>query len=101
MNMSDLLSKTLETIRARRAEIEARYGVRLVGVVGSVARGEEREDSDVDIIFDLTKAGTTLFKLARAQFDLEEALGRSVDLVDRQALRPERRAYIERDLVAA
>lgn len=99
--MSDLLSRALETIRKHRDDIEARYGVRLVGVVGSVARGEERPESDIDIVFDMTEAGTTLFKLVRAQFDLAEALGRSVDLVDRAALRPERRAYMERDLVAA
>lgn len=98
--MADLLSRVIETIRAHREDFEARFGVRLVGVVGSVARGEERADSDVDVVFDVT-GGTTLFKLADAQFELEDSLGRPVDLVDRQALRPERRAYMERDLVLA
>lgn len=98
--MSDMLSRALETIRMHRADIEARYGVRLIGVVGSVARGEERPDSDVDVVYDIT-GRPTLFDLSDAQFELEQALGRSVDLVDPAALRPNARAFIERDLVSA
>lgn len=98
--MTRLLDQTIEAIRAKRDDFERRYGIRLIGVVGSVARGEERADSDIDIVFDLT-GNATLFKLLRADFELEAAVGRQIDLVDRQALRPERRAYMERDLVAA
>lgn len=97
---SALLDMALDIIRAKRADFEARFGLRLVGVVGSVARGEEREDSDVDLIFDIS-GSTTLFKLSHAQSELEAALGRRVDLVDRKALRPNVRAFIERDLVPA
>ncbi len=98
--MSALLDKALAMIREKRAGIEQRYGIRLVGVVGSVARGEEKAESDIDIVFDLA-GGTTLFKLADASFELEEAIGRAIDLVNREALRPNARAYIERDLVSA
>lgn len=98
--MKTLLDTVLETIRARRDEIEARYGIRLLGVVGSVARGEERPDSDVDITYDVPNS-TTLFRIAAAMDTLEDALGRSVDLVDTAAMRPRARAYIERDLVLA
>jgi hypothetical protein len=98
--MAQLLDTVLETIRARRDEIEARYGIRLIGVVGSVARGEERLDSDVDVIIDIT-GKATLFNMSDAMFELEHALGRKVDLVDREAMRPAARAYIERDLVVA
>ena len=72
----------LETIRARRDEIEARYGIRLLGVVGSVARGEERADSDVDIAFSLSYGSAPRFSnLLAPRFELEEASGRPVDLV--------------------
>lgn len=98
--MSALLDATLDTIRARRKSVEQRYGVRLIGVVGSVARGEERPDSDVDIVFDVA-GKPSLFDLSRASFELEEALGRAIDLVNREALRPNARAFIERDLVLA
>ena len=98
--MTNMLDTVLETIRTRRDGIEARYGIRLIGVVGSVARGEERADSDVDVIIDFT-GKATLFNLSDVMFELEEALGRKVDLVDREGMRPAARAYIERDLVVA
>lgn len=98
--MTKLLDTVLETIRARRDDIETRYGIRLLGVVGSVARGEERLDSDVDITYEVTR-GTTLFKLSNAEDELASAIGRTVDLVDRDGMRPAARAYIERDLVVA
>jgi uncharacterized protein len=96
--MTSLLDTVLDTIRARRDEIEARYGIRLLGVVGSVARGEERPDSDVDITFELT-GHCTLFKLSNAQFELEDILKREVDLIDLKTVRPEGRAWMEEDLV--
>lgn len=98
--MKPLLETVLEVIRARRDEIEARYGIRLLGVVGSVARGEERPDSDVDITYKAT-GRTTLFKLAGALGELEDALGRKVDLVDPEMARPEAREWFEEDLVLA
>ncbi|MGD9814175.1 MAG: nucleotidyltransferase family protein [Hyphomonadaceae bacterium] len=98
--MTALLDTVLETIRARRDEIEARYGIRLLGVVGSVARGEERSDSDVDITYQVPRR-TTLFRVAAALNELEDDLGRRVDLVDTSAMRARARAYIEKDLVRA
>ncbi len=98
--MSALLDRVLSTIRAKRAEIEARYGIRLLGVVGSVARGEEKPTSDIDIMFDQV-GSTTLFKIIGAEHELEDFLGRKIDLVQREALRPDQRAFIERDLVTA
>lgn len=98
--MSALLDATLATIRAKRADIEARFGIRLIGVVGSVARGEEKAGSDVDIVYDIA-GKPTLFTLSHAQFELEDALGRAVDLVDPKSMRTDWRAFIERDLVIA
>jgi uncharacterized protein len=98
--MASLLDTVLETIRARRDEIEARYGIRLLGVVGSVARGEERADSDVDIAYEVPDS-TTLFRIAAAMNALTDEFGREVDLVDTSALRQRARIYIERDLVLA
>ncbi len=98
--MASLLDTVLETIRARRDDIEARYGIRLLGVVGSVARGEERPDSDVDILADIT-GRPTLFTLVDAQSALEEKIGRSIDLVLRQELRPAALAYMSESFVEA
>lgn len=89
--------RIIRLARAKRDEIEARYGLRLVGLVGSIARGEERPDSDADFVVDVT-GKPTLFDLVGAQEDLQAVLGRKVDLVLRRSMKPERRAYMERDL---
>lgn len=98
--MSQLLDTVLETIRARRNDIETHYGIRLLGVVGSVARGEERPDSDVDITYEIA-GRPTLFTLSDAKHVLEEAIGRTIDLIDLKTVRPEGRAWMEEDLVLA
>ena len=70
-------------LRERRAEvlaITARHGLTDVRVFGSVARGDDNPDSDVDLLVDLP-AGTGLFGFGRAIHDLEDLLRVRVDLV--------------------
>lgn len=59
-------------------------------VFGSFARGEERSDSDIDLLvtFDHKNAKVGLFKYAAMVIDLEKLLGRNVDLVEEGALLP-------------
>ena len=92
--------KVLQALRSRRDDIERRYGVRMIGIVGSVARGEATEESDVDVVADIIGM-PSLFDLSHAEWDLEEAvgLGLPVELVLRKGMRPVFREYIERDLV--
>lgn len=66
---------------------------------GSVARGEDRPDSDVDLLADLPP-GLSLFGLGRVEADLEAILGCRVDLIPAGDLKPGVRARVERDLVA-
>lgn len=73
------------------------YGVKRIALFGSVARGEDRPDSDVDILVELkSPLGLKWFGLEE---ELSRALGRNVDLVSEQALSPYIRPYVERDLV--
>ncbi len=66
---------------------------------GSFARGEERDDSDVDILvkFDRTLP-ISLFAYVRMHRELEEKLGRKVDLVEEGTLRPAAQMTANRDL---
>ena len=66
--------------RSRAREIAAGYGLTNPRVFGSVVRGEDRPDSDLDILVDV-KQGVGLIGLARCQRDLEELFGVGVDLV--------------------
>jgi uncharacterized protein len=74
---------TLQQLRERRAEIlslAAARGARDVRVFGSVAYGRSRPDSDVDFLVEF-EPGRTALDLSELILDLEEALGRRVDVV--------------------
>jgi hypothetical protein len=97
--MSELLDRALEVIRAERPRAR-QLGAEIVGVVGSVARGEERPESDVDVII-RNLGGLTFFKMAEIEFALEAGIGRPIDLVLSDGMEPHRKRFIERDLVPA
>ena len=65
--------------------IAARHGARNVRVFGSMARGEANEDSDVDLLVDL-EPGRSLFDLSVLQADLQDLLGRRVDVATEPGL---------------
>ena len=69
--------------------IAALSHIESVAIFGSAARGEERADSDVDLLVDAT-SDTSLFDLAQFEIDMELLFGRSVDVVDRASLDPAR-----------
>jgi uncharacterized protein len=62
-----------------------RYGIENVRVFGSVARGEERADSDIDLLVNLTipTQGWACFDF---QFEMEKMFGRKVDMVFERGL---------------
>ena len=73
--------------RNKVKQLAAAHGLSNLRVFGSVVRGEETEDSDLDLLVDVT-AGVGLIGLARAQRELEELLGARVDLVPASDLKP-------------
>ena len=77
-----------ELIKAKRADIlrlAAQHGARNVRVFGSVARGEARPDSDIDVLVDFEPGRTLLDRIGLMQ-DLEDLLGRKVDVVTEKTL---------------
>jgi predicted nucleotidyltransferase len=80
-------------------EIADRHGATNLRVFGSVARGDEDADSDIDVLVDLPPdAG--LFTLLRLKDDLERVLETRVDVIPADSLRPEVRARVVEDVVA-
>ena len=70
-----------------------------VWLFGSFARGEEREDSDVDLLVKFDRSFPIgLFAFIRMHRELEEKLGRKVDLVEEGTLRPAVQQTADRDL---
>ena len=87
----------ISRIRRHRAQLE-KLGVKSLALFGSVARGEERPDSDVDILVEF-KGRATFDRYMDTKFYLEELLGRKVDLVTPKAIKPRMKPYIRQDLV--
>jgi uncharacterized protein len=81
-------AKTLLRTRRREIlEIAARNGAINVRVFGSVARGDDRPDSDIDFLVNL-EAGRSLLDLARFLRELKTLLDHPVDVVTEAGLRP-------------
>ncbi|MFH1187474.1 MAG: nucleotidyltransferase family protein [bacterium] len=83
----------LETIKNEIAPILKRQGVLKAAVFGSAARGEMGKNSDIDI---LIKYGgkKSLLDLVRLEFELEEKLGRKIDLLTYKSIHPLLRGII-------
>lgn len=82
------MTRLIETLRQEKEEILAianRYHAENVRLFGSVARGEDRLDSDVDFLVDF-QPGSTLFDQAFLVEALSNKLGRKVDVVSSRAL---------------
>ena len=80
----------VDALRQKQSEIRsiaARHGAGNVRVFGSVARGAAREDSDVDLLIDIVGPTTPWFP-GGLLADLENALGRRVDIVIERSLSP-------------
>jgi predicted nucleotidyltransferase len=77
------MTKLLEVVEANKAEIARivteRHGAN-PRVFGSVARGEDTDTSDIDILID-RRPGLTLFRLAEMELEIKRLLGVDVDVV--------------------
>ncbi|MBV8844301.1 MAG: nucleotidyltransferase family protein [Bryobacterales bacterium] len=81
------------------AEICRKYSVREMGIFGSAARGEATSESDIDILLDfLPDSGMSLFRLDDLNRELEEVLGRRVDLASKRGLKKRVRPHVMHDL---
>jgi predicted nucleotidyltransferase len=81
MELEALLKQQREAI----LQIAAKHGAYNVRIFGSVARGEARPDSDIDILVQLEDGRSLLDQVALIQ-DLEDLLGRKVDVVEPEGL---------------
>ena len=88
----------LDRLNAEAPALKQKYGIKSLAVFGSMARGDDREDSDVDLL--VTFEGPATFdNFFDLKFCLEELFGRKVDLGTPDTLRPEMRARVEKDLI--
>ncbi len=77
----------IEEIRRKAAPVLRRYDVARAAVFGSMARGDGTQDSDIDLLVEF-KGQKSLLDLAGLKIELEELLGRQVDVVTYASLHP-------------
>ncbi len=87
----------METLSRVAPMAGKRFHVQKIGLFGSYARGEQRPESDIDLLVDFTD-DADLFDLAGLKAFLEEQTGARVDVVPRRALRDELRAAVLADV---
>ena len=79
-------------------DIKQNYRAEVVGIFGSFARGEQKSDSDIDILVKFHK-DATLFDFMRLSMFLQEKLGIDVDIVPQDAIREELRERIVKEAI--
>lgn len=89
-------SEALSTHRARVRQIALSHRVSNIQVFGSAARGDDAEDSDLDLLVEPTSE-TTLFDIGAIRFELKQLLGVEVDVLTPDALPDKFRAQVLRD----
>ena len=93
------LDDILPQLRDLLPDLRRRYPIRSMKVFGSYARGDQREDSDLDLLIELGE-GVDLIGYAGLQIELSDALGVPVDLVEWEALRPRLAAQVLSEVVS-
>jgi uncharacterized protein len=93
--------QAIEKLKNNGQIIKSRFGVKSIGVFGSFARGEEKNESDLDVLVDFEDGKKTFDNFIELKFYLEDLFDRKVDLVTVNALRPQLKTSILNETVYA
>jgi predicted nucleotidyltransferase len=97
MNSQD----ALEILRSYQSALQAR-GVRHAALFGSVARGDNRPGSDIDILVEFDSAAhVTIYDYMALKNYIASLFAEPVDVIDREALKPHLRQHSARDAIYA
>ena len=89
----------LKKISDKMPEIHERFGVETLGIFGSVSRGEDTPDSDVDVLYQFVEGRGRLRDYAGAIEYLETLFGRNIDFVSLKWMSRTFRESIENDMI--
>ena len=89
------MNRDIQTIlQEHKNYLVEKFGVIEIAIFGSYARGEQREDSDVDLIVDFKEGYKTFDNYMDLKFYLEELSSKKVDLVIKSAINPRIKPFI-------
>lgn len=96
--LSGPTGRRVDANRGELHEVLRRHGVTNPAIFGSAARGDDQENSDVDLLVDFAP-GTSIIDIIGIQRELEALLGVPVDLVPRNGLKERVRKRAQKDLL--
>jgi len=89
-------NEILDILKQKKQEIFSKYPLQSMAIFGSYSRGDNKENSDIDILVELN--GTMGFKFLHLNYEIEALLNRRVDLISKRGLKPEFLQQIEPEL---
>lgn len=93
MTMKNRAINTIEEVKKKVIPVLKRHGATKAGLFGSLVRGQIRKRSDLDVLVDLPR-NLSLIDVVGIQQEIEEVVGRKVDLVQYDAIKPLLKKYI-------
>ena len=91
----------LSKLEAHLPELQDRFGIEKIGIFGSVARGEDTPESDVDVLYKFKNNKGSMRTAVPLMYYLEELFGRKVDLISFNFISPLIEEYVRRDMIVA
>ena len=85
-------------LKEHRDEVIRRYGVSEIGIFGSFVRGDQKKRSDIDVLVEYDEI-PDLFEFINLERYLQRLLRKRIDLVRKEAIRPELKDRILREIV--
>lgn len=89
---------SISELKLQIIPILKKSGVKKSSIFGSFARGDQKADSDVDVLVEMP-SNANLLDLVQLKFDLEESLDRDVDVLTYDSLHPSLKSSIQKDAV--
>ena len=89
----------LATLKKNKVLIKERFGVKKIGVFGSVARGEAKKESDVDVLVEFERDKKSFDNFMDLSFFLENLFGKKVDLITTSGLDKYIRPYVDKEAI--
>lgn len=102
LSLETIKPKTLEEIKAilipYKSFLVEKFKISELGIFGSYVKGEQNQESDVDILVEFSEV-PTLFDLVEIEYLISDKIGLSVDLVHKSGLRPHLRDNVLNETV--
>jgi predicted nucleotidyltransferase len=89
----------LNFLTSHKQELYEKFGVISIGLFGSFARDEQRDDSDIDLAVEIEKEKKNLKNFFGLKRELENEFGKTVDLGIETTLKPIVKEYIKKEII--